>query len=584
MTELMDSTSATRFPGNRKALQSTGRSRTTGSTRRRGLLFVSLSPVLIVAFVGYVHIGMSFDEPLELWSDAALIEITVRRAAGFEQLLGAYSRFGWHHPGPAYFYGLAPFETLLGPRGMLAGTWTINMAACLATVLAIRRAAGHTAACFASVVLVGLVASMPMAFNWAVWNPMVVTMPLVLVAVLAARAWTGSVPSSVGALLVGSFVLQAHVGMLPIVSASFAFAVIGIVVGSRTRRRSDRRSREREASDLGRLASSGARLWVAATVAGLLLIWLPPITEEVASGATGGNFSALAKFALDPGGRTTYPPELAVFDSTIRPGATGVARTVVQQTTSFPLSYDLERSVVSDSYPISWPRLACFVALSVCATAIVVRRRRVPPIASPLATWSLVGLVATIFAVSMSAGPQYWFLSHWAAAVFVPTALAGGVVLASAIESQPEAGRPRGLLAALAALVVVVASVALFRSPVDETPRSAERVDPTGYRAAEFLRDRFGVERGSTILAVPTSDTVGWRHLAAMAAGFDRVGVKTNVVDDWLFIFGDDARTDGSEQLRVSLVSEGSEVPEELRKSDGPVARFGEVDLWVVSR
>src|SRR5258706_2457511 len=41
--------------------------------------------------------------------DLALIESYTIDASGGKLLVGAYSRFGWNHPGPAYFYLLAPF-------------------------------------------------------------------------------------------------------------------------------------------------------------------------------------------------------------------------------------------------------------------------------------------------------------------------------------------------------------------------------------------------------------------------------------------------------------------------------------------
>ena len=37
------------------------------------------------------------------------------RASHFQEMLGPYSRFRWHHPGPIHFYSLALMETLF-PR------------------------------------------------------------------------------------------------------------------------------------------------------------------------------------------------------------------------------------------------------------------------------------------------------------------------------------------------------------------------------------------------------------------------------------------------------------------------------------
>ncbi|MHB1446631.1 MAG: hypothetical protein ACYCZV_13390 [Acidimicrobiales bacterium] len=36
--------------------------------------------------------------------DLALLDVDALRAGRFQQLLGPYDRFGWHHLGPAYAY------------------------------------------------------------------------------------------------------------------------------------------------------------------------------------------------------------------------------------------------------------------------------------------------------------------------------------------------------------------------------------------------------------------------------------------------------------------------------------------------
>src|SRR5690348_18094210 len=44
-----------------------------------------------------------------MYGDQALLELGTRRAIHLDQLVGPYSRSGFHHPGPAVFYLLAPF-------------------------------------------------------------------------------------------------------------------------------------------------------------------------------------------------------------------------------------------------------------------------------------------------------------------------------------------------------------------------------------------------------------------------------------------------------------------------------------------
>src|SRR5262245_31907925 len=46
--------------------------------------------------------------PFREVSDGAILEIYTLEALRAKLLVGPYSRFGWHHPGPLFFYWEAP--------------------------------------------------------------------------------------------------------------------------------------------------------------------------------------------------------------------------------------------------------------------------------------------------------------------------------------------------------------------------------------------------------------------------------------------------------------------------------------------
>jgi hypothetical protein len=85
--------------------------------------------------------------PIYLSSDFGLIAMATREAARGVRLLGPWSRFGWNHPGPAYFYVLAPFYQAAGARalGLYAGVVVLNAAAALTVVAVVARRAGTRA-------------------------------------------------------------------------------------------------------------------------------------------------------------------------------------------------------------------------------------------------------------------------------------------------------------------------------------------------------------------------------------------------------------------------------------------------------
>src|SRR5438876_7442456 len=49
-------------------------------------------------------------------SDHAVIDLSVLNVLHGTQMVGAYSRYGWHHPGPLYFQLLSPLYLLSGYR------------------------------------------------------------------------------------------------------------------------------------------------------------------------------------------------------------------------------------------------------------------------------------------------------------------------------------------------------------------------------------------------------------------------------------------------------------------------------------
>ena len=69
--------------------------------------------------------------PIREVSDGAILEIYTLEALKGRLLVGPYSRFGWHHPGPLYFYLQAPWYRLSGfhTAGLQAGALAINLSA-----------------------------------------------------------------------------------------------------------------------------------------------------------------------------------------------------------------------------------------------------------------------------------------------------------------------------------------------------------------------------------------------------------------------------------------------------------------------
>jgi hypothetical protein len=74
-------------------------------------ILVGLAVLPVIMPASRIVDGMRSASPA---SDFALLELSTGEALRATQLLGPYSRFGWRHPGPAYFYLLAPLYGVSG--------------------------------------------------------------------------------------------------------------------------------------------------------------------------------------------------------------------------------------------------------------------------------------------------------------------------------------------------------------------------------------------------------------------------------------------------------------------------------------
>src|SRR5438094_7655590 len=118
--------------------------------------------------------------PFREVSDGAVLEIYTLEALKGRLLVGPYSRFGWHHPGPLFFYAAAPWYWLSGRHtvGMQAGAVLINLAALGVALWTIARAASPW--------LTAPVSAATVWYVWrtgdmiaSVWNPHMIILPLV---------------------------------------------------------------------------------------------------------------------------------------------------------------------------------------------------------------------------------------------------------------------------------------------------------------------------------------------------------------------------------------------------------------------
>lgn len=331
----------------------------------------SLGVVFLVAVVAALRQGWI---PV---SDDALIALHVRDVPGHLPLVGAYSRFGWSHPGPvAYYYLALPYRLFASnPAGLMVGTLTLGFGGVAWAWLVARRANRLAGA------LVLLAMTLVMLGRDAVdlrdpWNPymgVLLTGTLIVIAWAAAERRAGSV---FALLPLGSFLVQAHVGYAPVVAAVVLAAVVGAL-----------------GSDAWTLDRPTRPFPVTAAVVGICLgsaMWLPPLIQQ---------------FTGDPGNLW----EVAVSASGEgAPAGLAKATQLVFAAFAVPPSWlGRDLPLLTDGIDPSWI-LPVLGAVPVLAVAVVVIRR--DRAKARLMLVCCAAMVGSLVAISRIAGPVHEYL------------------------------------------------------------------------------------------------------------------------------------------------------------------------------
>jgi hypothetical protein len=190
-------------------------------------LFVALAAVFGIVLVVLVRIWTVEDRTL---GDLALIEIETRRVVSWRPPgLGAYSRFGWRHPGPALFYVLTVPYHLLGSsaQALATGVVLVNAVSMLGVVY-VTKPRGPAAVAAMSAALLMMVSGMGVDGIGYPWNVSVTLVPLMLVVLACWGVLSGdrvAVPIMIVAYL---FILHAHVGAGVVATPLVGVTALGV--------------------------------------------------------------------------------------------------------------------------------------------------------------------------------------------------------------------------------------------------------------------------------------------------------------------------------------------------------------------
>ena len=503
----------------------------------RGPLRWWIGAVAALVLVG-LAVRLVPDTPAE--SDHAVTEILVLNVLHAQQAVGAYSRFGWNHPGPLYLQLLAPLYWLSGYRHLsVILTVAILNAGCLIALLAIVRRFGTGPGIFASaIVVLGVFLARMDGLLASSWNPHVGILPMALLVVCAAAA--PDAPWLLAwVIALASFVIQAHVGSalaaVVIAAAATAMVAIDALTGARDRRR----PRTSLIRTLGIAAGVGA------------LLWALPLAD-----------------ALRPAGSHNLQ-QIYAFFRTHSPVSPRAADRAFERFFVAPFTPNLHlwsETPPEVRYPAVHP-LAIVEGALLAASAVIwaMRRRRFE---MRLAIVSIVGLLAALVAIRRLPEYPMDYTILWLSAIGVMAwttilALPADVITSWIVRKAPGARIAFDLrLPAVAAGAILIASAWQVSARYADEARTASPIR----ELSAIVQTRLD-EAPATSALVHMPET-GWGTVAGVILQLYRAGDTLHVDADWVSMFGVPFAPTGHEPVAIVLADQAEQITALQYRSD----------------
>lgn len=433
--------------------------------------------------------------------DLAITELIVRRVGSSFPLDGAYSSLPFRHPGPALFLWLWwPYE-LFGERSsalLAANLWFVGLALAIALGTA-RRMGGHLLALLVAVGVAIWSGANGLPLLLQPWNPYVGAVPAVALVLLTWAMVEGRARALPIAVVVGSWMVQAHIQFGPLVA---------VLVGVGTVALAARAVRGRHEGGMRRLR--WPLVWAFATG---LLLWAPVAYDAIANGED-SNPSAIADhYRGDDGPETIDPRDWG-----------GIVRSQLSFEPTWsggPRPYRAYFAPVADPQP--WGLLVLAVAVGAAAARRAWRELR----GMAVAALALGTSFAALSQVSGAIGS--WYLIAVEASAIVLTAIVAATLVRTVVEPARRwaSGRPVGprlerfapaAMGALTVLAVALAASSLhLRGDEVTTARQARAVLPL---VQEVIGDR-------PVLLEARSGKGGWIQ-SALVLELDRQGYEVH--------------------------------------------------------
>lgn len=486
--------------------------------------------------------------PIVTDADIAVAEIYTDLALAGELQVGPYSRFGWNHPGPLYFYVQAPLYGLSGGNAaaLFVSAAALNLLALWILELTVRRHGGGLIAVLAVSGCLILAWRVPrlLASPWT--GHVAILASLALLALCAAVA-AGRFSLLPFAVLVGSYVVQTHVGFAPVATGLLGLALVAGAIRAHV-------TREPLARPLG----------LSACV--LLVLWSLPVTDALRH--HDGNLQKLWSFFVSGAtARQGHSWSEALLNAAY--GWTGIVRTNLDLPWGGHFALD------------SGPWVGAFAAAQIALLFIAWKASREGRFfEASLSVGSLLALLITIWSLTRIPDDILDHEIFWLSAL---GAFNLGLIAAVGIRELARVMRmgPMSAPWLMQALRIAAATGGLLlglHSINDFTAFERRRTDRATIVRAYDALERYMIQEGFR-KSLFTLDSSKWSQAAGLLLRMRRAGFEPAISDEWLPMFTRSFRRRGTEDVAVAI-SRNALPPSQQGQSDA-VLVFASSGMYV---
>lgn len=481
-------------------------------------LWLALVVILVLC-----HTKFLFLEGHAEAGDFAANALQIRNAKYFHELYGNYSRWGFHHPGPVFFYAYAAGEwlfydlTRLVPSPFNAHILAGIIVQCgfFAWALGIvRRRVSHPLLIPLLLVFGGLHFAtvnsvIPDSMFTSIWAPHVLLFPFLCFLIACASLASGDEKALVAATVAGSFLVHGHVAQPLFVVPCFLLAIAVFL----------RRSHRLNGSFAAVIRHHNRPILISA---GLVILALVPLIIDATNGRQSNLSLILQHFSGHSGDRKTLPASLiylATFFSYV-----ANPHTFCDQITDGSLQFLRDR----------WHFVAAWLAIALGLLGFGWKALRRNRFVGWLGTYFLLGIGLSVCWGTLQNGPMYNFNSFFNFGLIFILLVLVAAVLCEAIPAKASRTGSIGLgLIGLLLFVPVTRGWRLAWNLAGNLPGISHAPTLSSGLASAAQADGARTK----FLVFPNGD---WPRATGVALALERLGYNYAISPEWAFMFGRD--------------------------------------------